>query len=60
VASIFPNAASCLRFVSALLAECDEDWMTGKIYLNLKGRFHHPHGIACELLQKNSCTAASL
>jgi hypothetical protein len=23
-------------FTSALLAECDEDWMTGKIYLNLK------------------------
>ena len=36
VASIFPNAASCLRLVSALLAECDEDWMTGKIYLNLQ------------------------
>lgn len=35
VASIFPNTASCLRLVSALLAECDEDWMTGKIYLNL-------------------------
>jgi transposase-like protein len=35
VASIFPNAPSCLRLVSALLAECDEDWMTGKIYLNL-------------------------
>ena len=33
VASIFPNAASCLRLVSALLAECDEAWMTGKIYL---------------------------
>ena len=36
VASIFPNTASCLRLVSALLAECDEEWMTGKIYLNLK------------------------
>jgi len=36
VASIFPNTASCLRLVSALLAEYDEDWMTGKIYLNLK------------------------
>ncbi len=33
VASIFPNTASCLRLVSALLAECDEEWMTGKIYL---------------------------
>jgi transposase-like protein len=27
VASIFPNAASCLRLVSALLAECDEEWL---------------------------------
>ena len=30
VASIFPNTASCLRLVSALLAECDEEWLTGK------------------------------
>ena len=36
VASIFPNTASCLRLVSALLAECDEEWMTSKIYLNLQ------------------------
>ena len=36
VASIFPNTASCLRLVSALLAECDEEWMTGKVYINLK------------------------
>jgi Transposase, Mutator family len=35
VASIFPNTASCLRLVSALLAECDEEWMTGKIYLSM-------------------------
>ena len=35
VASIFPNSASCLRLVSAVLAECDEEWMSGKIYLNL-------------------------
>lgn len=34
-ASIFPNSASCLRLVSALLAECDEEWMSGKIYLTL-------------------------
>ncbi len=37
VASIFPNTASCLRRVFALLAECDEDWITDKIYLNMKG-----------------------
>jgi putative transposase len=36
VASIFPNAASCLRLVSALLAECDEDWLSGKIYLKME------------------------
>ncbi|MBI4741245.1 MAG: transposase [Betaproteobacteria bacterium] len=44
-APIFPNTASCLRLVSALLAECDEDWMTGKIYLNLKDRDFHTDGI---------------
>ena len=37
VASIFPNTASCLRLVSALLAEYDEEWMSGKMYINLKG-----------------------
>jgi putative transposase len=37
VASIFPSTASCLRLVSALLAECDEEWMSGKMYINLKG-----------------------
>jgi transposase-like protein len=36
VASMFPNAASCLRLVSALLTEFDEEWMTGKIYLTMK------------------------
>lgn len=36
VAPIFPTTASCLRLVSALLAERDEDWMTSKIYLNLQ------------------------
>lgn len=36
VASIFPNEASLLRLASALLAEIDEEWQTGKIYLNMK------------------------
>ena len=36
VASIFPNPPSCLRLVSALLAETDENWLEGKIYLNMK------------------------
>lgn len=36
VVSIFPNTASCLRLVSVLLAECDEEWMTGKIDFTLE------------------------
>jgi transposase-like protein len=35
VAGIFPNEASCLRLVSALLMEISESWETGKIYLSL-------------------------
>ena len=35
VASIFPNPDSCLRLVSALLAELDDEWIMGKVYLNL-------------------------
>lgn len=33
VASIFPNEASCLRLVSALLMEISDDWQSGKSYL---------------------------
>ena len=33
VASIFPNEASCLRLVSALLMETSDDWQAGKAYL---------------------------
>ena len=35
VASIFPNDASCLRLVSAVLMEISEDWETGKVYLKM-------------------------
>lgn len=35
VATLFPNAASCLRLISALLTEFDEEWMTGKTYLTI-------------------------
>lgn len=35
VASLFPNEASLLRLVSAILMEISEEWETGKIYLNL-------------------------
>ena len=33
VASIFPNEASCLRLISAVLMEISEDWQTDKAYL---------------------------
>jgi transposase-like protein len=35
VATLFPNPESCLRLVSAMLAEQDEEWMTAKIYLTM-------------------------
>jgi transposase-like protein len=36
VASLFPNEASLLRLISALLCEISEERLTGKIYLNMK------------------------
>lgn len=35
VASLFPNEASLLRLVSAILCEIDEDWISSKVYLNM-------------------------
>ena len=35
VATLFPNEASLLRLVSALLMETSEEWQTGKLYLSL-------------------------
>jgi putative transposase len=35
VAGLFPNVASCLRLVTAVLVEIDEDWNQGKSYLNM-------------------------
>jgi len=37
VVSIFPNPASCLRLVSAVLAEISEEWLTGRTYLICEG-----------------------
>jgi transposase-like protein len=36
VAGVFPNEASILRLVTALLAEISDQWETGKLYLNMK------------------------
>ena len=37
VVSIFPNKASCLRLVSAVLSEISEEWLTGRTYMNFEG-----------------------
>jgi len=37
VVSIFPNQASCLRLVSAVLNEISEEWLTGRTYLTFEG-----------------------
>lgn len=35
VATLFPNEASCLRLVSAVLMEISEEWETGRRYLTM-------------------------
>jgi transposase-like protein len=35
VATLFPNEASCLRLVSAVLRDIHEDWLTGRTYLKM-------------------------
>jgi putative transposase len=36
VVSIFPNEASCLRLISAILVETSDEWQSGKIYLRIE------------------------
>lgn len=38
VARLFPNEASCLRLVTAVVMETSEDWQTGKRYLGLSAQ----------------------
>jgi transposase-like protein len=35
VVSIFPSESSCLRLISALLMELDDEWQTGYVYLSM-------------------------
>jgi transposase-like protein len=37
VVSIFPNQASCLRLVSAVLNEISDEWLTDRTYLSFQG-----------------------
>jgi len=34
VVSIFPNETACLRLISAVLMEIDEEWQTGRMFLS--------------------------
>ena len=36
VARLFPNEASCLRLVTAVVMEISEEWETGKAYLTFE------------------------
>ena len=45
VATLFPNEASLLRLVSAILSETSDDWETGKVYLTMPNR---PSGIGTQ------------
>jgi putative transposase len=35
VAVLFPNTASCLRLVTAMIMEISEEWQTGRVYIRL-------------------------
>ncbi len=35
VVSIFPNSASCLRLVTAIVMEISEEWLAGNVYLTM-------------------------
>jgi putative transposase len=48
VVSIFPNQASCLRLVSAVLSEISEEWLTGRTYITFQG------AIVEEMMQTHS------
>jgi len=39
VAVLFPNTASCLRLVTAIIMEISEEWQTGYIYIRLDEDF---------------------
>lgn len=35
VATLFPSTASCERLVTAVAVEISEEWITGRIYLDM-------------------------
>ena len=53
VAGLFPNEASLLRLVSAVLMELDEEWQTGKRYLNMNVENDEPALQPKKIYRKN-------
>ena len=53
VAGLFPNEASLLRLVSAVLMELSEEWETGKRYLNMDVENDDPVSEQNEIYRKN-------
>ena len=38
VVTVFPSVESCLRLITGVLIEIDEDWVAGKVYISLDDR----------------------
>lgn len=53
VAGLFPNEASLLRLVSAVLMELSEEWQTGKRYLNMDVENADPASSQKRIYRKN-------
>jgi len=53
VAGLFPNESSLLRLVSAVLMELDEEWQTGKRYLNMNVENDEPALQPKKIYRKN-------
>ncbi len=57
VVGIFPNPASALRWISAVLSEIHEEWLTGRQYLNLAHWEARGGSSPRPKLQKKTCIA---
>lgn len=52
VIRIYPNAASCLRMTSAICQEYDEEWTTGKRYLDMSLLLDQAEAISTEKIRR--------
>lgn len=59
VVSIFPSKSACLRLVSAVLIEIDEDRQTGRVYLRLSAE-GAPPASSWRLWKCGQCSSAHI